>query len=96
MLSLPQPTLSCTVEQAGPDALAGMWPLVVANVLAAPLMQMAPALAARVARGGRLVLSGIRTSLASDVEKSYTRRGMTLARSASRDGWTALTLAATW
>src|SRR5687767_15388722 len=31
----------------GPDALSGTWPLILANVLAAPLIEMAPTLARR-------------------------------------------------
>lgn len=84
------------VVQGGPEAVSGAWPLVVANVLAAPLMAMAPTLVRRVARAGRLVLSGVRTSLAVDVEQAYTRCGMRPVTTTARDGWTALTLQATW
>lgn len=80
----------------GPEALGGSWPLVVANVLTAPLIDMAPILARRVGRSGRLVLSGIRSSLAADVGQAYRHVGMRLMRSQERDGWTALTLYATW
>ena len=80
----------------GPEALAGRWPLVLANVLAAPLINMAPTLARRVAGHGRLVLSGIRSSLASDVERAYRDVGMRLVRAETRDGWSALTLYAPW
>jgi ribosomal protein L11 methyltransferase len=47
----------------GPEVVEGHWPLVVANVLAAPLMEMAPVLVRRLARSGRLVLSGIPCSV---------------------------------
>lgn len=80
----------------GPEALGGTWPLVLANVLTAPLIDMAPVLARRVGRSGRLVLSGIRSSLADDAAQAYRHVGMRLMRSQTRDGWTALTLAATW
>jgi ribosomal protein L11 methyltransferase len=80
----------------GPEALAGAWPLVLANVLAAPLIDMAPAIARRVGHAGRLVLSGIRSSLAPDVEQAYRHVGMRLVRSEARDGWSALTLHASW
>jgi ribosomal protein L11 methyltransferase len=76
----------------GPEALSGAWPLVLANVLAAPLMELAFTLAPRVGRGGRIVLSGIRTSLAADVEQAYRRTGMRQVGARTRDGWTALTL----
>jgi ribosomal protein L11 methyltransferase len=78
------------------EAVAGRWPLVLANVLAAPLMEMAPALTRRVARSGRLVLSGIPVSVADDVERVYRRLGMRPLRRESRAGWSALHLQATW
>ena len=77
-------------------ALSGSWPLVLANVLAAPLMDMAPALARRVGRGGRLVLSGIRASLASDVEQAYRHAGMRPVGAHARDGWSVLTFHSSW
>lgn len=80
----------------GPDALSGAWPLVLANVLAAPLTDMAPTLSQRVAHNGRLILSGIRSSLVQDVERAYRRVGMRQVRTETRDGWSALTLHASW
>jgi ribosomal protein L11 methyltransferase len=74
----------------------GTWPLVVANVLAAPLMEMAPALVRRVGTGGQLVLSGIPASLEQDVTRTYRRLGMQGARVLSRAGWTALVLRTSW
>jgi ribosomal protein L11 methyltransferase len=82
--------------QGGPAALSNAWPLVLANVLAAPLIDLAPTLARRVDRRGRLILSGIRTSLARDVERAYRRAGMQQVGAQSRDGWTALILHASW
>lgn len=80
----------------GPEVLTGAWPLVLANVLAAPLIDMAPALSRRVGRSGRLLLSGIRESLATDVEQAYRRCGMRQIRTQAQDGWTALLLHASW
>jgi ribosomal protein L11 methyltransferase len=77
--------------QGGPEALSGSWSLVLANILAAPLIEMAPTLVRRVGRGGRLVLSGIRSTLTPDVERAYRRVGMRQARALARDGWTAAT-----
>jgi ribosomal protein L11 methyltransferase len=84
------------VVQGGPEALAARWPLVVANVLAAPLVEMAPALAATVGRAGRLVLSGIATAVQPDVERAYRRLGMHVADVRVRDGWVAIVLNASW
>ena len=80
----------------GPDAVAGTWPLVVANVLAAPLVELAPVLVRRVGHHGRLVLSGIPSSIGPDVERAYRRLGMQRVRAQSRAGWSALVLQASW
>jgi ribosomal protein L11 methyltransferase len=80
----------------GPEAVAGTWPLVLANVLAAPLIEMAPTLVRRVARHGRLVLSGIALSVEPDVERAYRRLAMRRVGRTSRDGWVALVLQASW
>lgn len=79
-----------------PDAATGSWPLVLANVLAAPLIEMAPALVRRVGHQGRLVLSGIPSSVAPDVDDAYRRLGMRQVRVTSRAGWVALVLEASW
>jgi ribosomal protein L11 methyltransferase len=80
----------------GPEAVSGTWPLVVANILEAPLIEMAPTLTQRVGHGGRLVLAGIRSSLSTDVEQAYRRRGMRQVGDRTRDGWSALTFHASW
>lgn len=84
------------VVQATIDALAGRWPLVVANVLAAPLVDMAPALARRVGHEGRLMLSGIPLAVQPDVERAYRRVGMHLTEVRTREGWVAMSLRASW
>ena len=80
----------------GPDAVAGTWPLVVANLLAAPLVELAPVLVRRVGHRGRLVLSGIPSSVEPDVDRTYRRLGMQRVRAQSRAGWSALILEASW
>jgi ribosomal protein L11 methyltransferase len=84
------------LARGGPDAVAGTWPLVVANLLAAPLIQLAPVLVSRVGHQGRLVLSGIPSAVESDVEEAYRRLGMRRVRAQSRGGWGALILEASW
>ena len=74
----------------GPDVVHGRWPLVVANVLAAPLIDMAPLLARRVGRRGRLILSGVPSSLESEVKRAYQHCGIGHIKSTSRAGWTML------
>lgn len=80
----------------GPEDVNGTWPLVLANVLAAPLIEMAPALVRRVAHRGALVLSGIAAGVEPDVDRAYRRLGMTRRSLRSRSGWVALELLATW
>ena len=80
----------------GPDVVSGVWPLVVANILAAPLIEMAPILVRRVQSRGRLILSGIPSSLGSEVQHAYERVGMRHIRSETRAGWTVLVAQASW
>jgi ribosomal protein L11 methyltransferase len=82
--------------RGGPDAVDGVWSLVIANVLAAPLIEMAPVLVRRVASEGRLILSGIPWSLESEVRQTYQHLGMRHIRSGIRAGWTAVVLQASW
>jgi ribosomal protein L11 methyltransferase len=84
------------VLAGGPDVLPGTWPLVVANILAAPLIELAPVLVRRVSSRGRLVLSGIAEALEEDVRRAYTRAGMHHVRATARAGWIALQLTASW
>jgi ribosomal protein L11 methyltransferase len=84
------------LEPGGPEAIAGAWPLVLANVLAAPLVEMAPALVRRVGHHGRLVLSGIPSSVEQEVDRAYRRLGMRRLSMRTRGGWVALLLQASW
>ena len=55
-----------------PDALPdGEYDIVVANILANPLITLAPLLAARTRRGGRLALSGLLETQIDDVLAAY-------------------------
>jgi ribosomal protein L11 methyltransferase len=89
---LPRLQLSC----GGPDSINGRWPLVLANVLAAQLIEMAPVLVRRVGHRGQLVLSGIPSAVEEDVHQAYRRLGMRRVRVNSRRGWVALVLHASW
>ena len=73
-----------------PDALApGSFDLVVANILANPLTLLAPALAQRVRRGGRIALSGILEPQAEEVAAAYAR-WFNIGIWQTRDGWVLL------
>ena len=84
------------LSRGGPEVVTGRFPLVMANILAAPLIEMAPAVLRCIGHHGRLVLSGIPTSAASDVEGAYRRLGMRRLGSTSQGSWTALVLQASW
>jgi ribosomal protein L11 methyltransferase len=84
------------LAHGGPESVTRMWPLVLANILAAPLIEMAPALVRCVGHRGQLVLSGIRSSLELEVAQAYVRLGMRRISARSRGGWVALVLQASW
>ncbi|HEX4302964.1 MAG TPA: 50S ribosomal protein L11 methyltransferase [Rhizomicrobium sp.] len=66
--------------------------LIVANILASPLTQLAPSIVRALAKGGMLVLSGLLTWQENMVVSFYTPHGLIL-RKRHRDGpWTALVL----
>ncbi len=73
---------------APPAALAaGDFDVIVANILAGPLMTLAPEFAARTRRGARLALSGILDAQADEVCAAYAPDFETIA-AASEEGWT--------
>jgi ribosomal protein L11 methyltransferase len=60
------------VRAAAPDGLApGLYDLVVCNILAQPLILLAPLLVARSASRGRIALSGILEDQAAEVADAY-------------------------
>ncbi|MEM1139720.1 MAG: 50S ribosomal protein L11 methyltransferase, partial [Pseudomonadota bacterium] len=66
------------------------YPLVVANILAAPLRALCQDLAKATARGGTLILSGLLEGQAPDIAARYRARGLILAHTLTADGWAAL------
>ncbi|HUK04126.1 MAG TPA: 50S ribosomal protein L11 methyltransferase [Burkholderiales bacterium] len=75
------------VHLAAPDRLPpGAFDLVLANILAGPLVALEPQLAARARRGGRIVLSGILESQADEVMSAYAR-DFDVAVHATDEGW---------
>lgn len=68
-------------------------PLVLANILAAPLMENAAQFASYVATGGHLVLSGILPEQAPDVIAAYTSQ-LRFVEQQEQDGWVRLVFAA--
>ncbi|MBD5418127.1 MAG: 50S ribosomal protein L11 methyltransferase [Desulfovibrio sp.] len=79
------------IDAGSVDAVAGrQFDLVLANILARPLREMAPAIAAARATGGCLVLSGLLESQADAVEAAYREQGLPQARRSLDGEWCAL------
>lgn len=77
------------VRVAAPEALpAARYDIVVANILAQPLMALAPLLASRTAPGGTIVLSGLLESQAAEVAAAYAGDFELAAH--TEEGWSAL------
>jgi ribosomal protein L11 methyltransferase len=66
------------------------WDVVLANILAGPLVDLAPRLARATRRGGHLVLAGMLDGQAESVATAY-RPWFDIRTLAAREGWTALT-----
>ena len=75
-----------------PDAAQGVYPLVLANILATPLKLLAPLLAGHVAPGGHLVLAGILERQADELKAAYAP-WLALEVSDQEDGWILMTAA---
>lgn len=84
---------SVRADYTEPDSLrAGTWDVVLANILSNPLMLLAPALLARVAPGGALVLSGVLERQAEEVIGAYRAADASVPLSvwAADEGWVCL------
>jgi ribosomal protein L11 methyltransferase len=66
--------------------------LVIANILAGPLIDLAPSVAAAIAPGGRLILAGLLDHQAPAVAAAYRRQGMMLAGRVERGEWPTLVM----
>ena len=67
------------------------FPLVIANILAGPLVELAGEIASRVSPGGRLALSGILENQADEVLDAYREQGLIMDEPTVREGWVRLT-----
>ena len=78
------------IQVALPGALPpALYEMVLANILAQPLIVLAPLLASRSARGGLILLSGVLDSQAEEVAGAYAESFRVRPR-ASEEGWTLL------
>ncbi|MGD8497972.1 MAG: 50S ribosomal protein L11 methyltransferase [Chromatiales bacterium] len=80
----------CLIETCAPEALSGTaTDLILANILAAPLIDLAPRLCALLRPGGRLVLSGILERQVAEVAEAYAPQ-LELSEPVVSDDWVLL------
>jgi ribosomal protein L11 methyltransferase len=82
--------LSVTLVATGGEAITEQADVVLANILAGPLRELAPRIAPLVKNGGSLVLSGILAEQADAVMDAYYEYGFVFEAPAERDGWVRL------
>lgn len=73
-------------------ALAAPYDLLIANILAGPLIELAPAIGAATVDGGSVVLAGLLNRQAGDVARAYRAQGFRLAERRDRGDWPCLRL----
>jgi len=66
--------------------------LLIANILAGPLIDLAPSLAGALAPGGRLILAGLLDHQADAVAAAYRRQGMMAGQRVVRGDWPTLVM----
>jgi ribosomal protein L11 methyltransferase len=66
--------------------------LIVANILAGPLKELAPSIAHHLAPAGTLILSGLLTTQVEDVMQHYTPLGLSLLHQYTHNNWACLLL----
>jgi ribosomal protein L11 methyltransferase len=73
-----------------PDLASGAYDVVLANILATPLKVLAPLLCAHVAQGGHLVLAGILSRQATELQEAYAPY-LRLSVADEQEGWVLMT-----
>ena len=78
------------VKRGSIEDADGTFDLILANILADPLISMAPNIAGRLKKGGVLVLSGLLTIQADKVAAAYEAQGLGFPRRMESGEWSAL------
>lgn len=78
------------VRGGGPETATGKYPLVLANILAAPLKLLAPLLCGHLERDGDLVLAGILQRQVGEITAAYAP-WLALSVADELDGWVLMT-----
>ena len=87
----------CATGFAAPEfARRGPFDLVLANILANPLRQMATPMARHLAPSALVILSGLLPPQAQGVISAYRARGLVLQRQIQIEGWSSLLLRKAW
>jgi ribosomal protein L11 methyltransferase len=73
-----------------PDLASGAYDVVLANILATPLKVLAPLLCTHVAQGGHLVLAGILSRQATELQEAYAP-WLRLSVTDEQEGWVLMT-----
>lgn len=86
------PEIECFVaEGLDHERLAGReFELIFANILAGPLVELAPGIAKALTPGGRVILSGLLTEQEAWVRAAYEAAGLTVHRQPPLEGWETL------
>lgn len=90
-----QNAIRCAVSDGYKSAAVqrfGECDLIIANILARPLVAFAPALARMLAPGGYCVLSGLLVEQETMVFAAHRRQGLSLAKRFTHEGWCTLVL----
>lgn len=82
--------LSVTFVATGGETITEQADVVLANILAGPLRELAPRIVPLVKQGGSLVLSGILAEQAEEVMDAYRAVGFVFDTPAEREGWVRL------
>jgi ribosomal protein L11 methyltransferase len=82
------------VSRSGSAVITGSYDFVFANLLASPLLRLAPEIARLTARGGTAVLSGLYGGQDRRVEAIYRLAGFRMSFRLSMEDWTTLVLSA--
>jgi ribosomal protein L11 methyltransferase len=93
--SIPEEAIALVAADGMDDSriqAAAPFDLIVANILAGPLIGLASDLIATLAQNGTIVLAGLLASQAEDVLAAYSSRGMHLTARIDSGDWSILTL----
>lgn len=80
-------------ESDGFAAVSGPFDLILANILAEPLIELAPVLAQHLAPGGTAILSGLLSKQAREVTAAYEAEGLRQQEARTYGEWDTLVLA---